>query len=103
MIVRTSAEVDVHHSVLRDEIRDPLHFAQEENFVGLAARFDEREILVTEHQQLLVRDRDERVDVLGELRETDVRTTRALTTFEEERLRDDADCERALLHARFAR
>ena len=70
-----------------------------EDLVGLAERVDERQIVVAEEQELLVRDGDERVDVLGELRQTELGAARALTAFEEEGLGDDAHGERALLAA----
>jgi hypothetical protein len=44
-----------------------------EDLVGLAEGVDEAELLVAEHEELLVRDRDERVDVLGEHGEADAR------------------------------
>ncbi len=79
---------------MRDEIADAFD-GLKENFVGLAARVDEREIVVAEKKKFLVWDRDERVDVLGELREPDLRAARALAAFEEKRFRHDADRERA--------
>ena len=88
-------EVDVDDAVLRDEVADALH-GLEEDLVGLAERVDEREIVVAEQQELLVRDRDERVDVLAERGEARFGAARALATFEEERLGHDADGEGAL-------
>ncbi len=87
-------EVHVDDAVLRDEIADALH-GLEEDLVGLAEGVDEREVLVAEHEELLVRDGDERVDLLGELGETELGATRPLTPLEEERLGHDADGERA--------
>jgi hypothetical protein len=51
---------------LRDEIADALD-CLEEDLVGLAKGVDEGEIFLAEHQKLLIRNRDERVDVLREL------------------------------------
>ena len=88
-------EVDVDDAVLRDEIADALD-GLEEDLVRLAEGVDEREVLVAEHEELLVRDRDQRVDVLAEHREAELGAARALPAFEEERLGHDADRERAL-------
>ena len=88
-------EVDVDDAVLGDEVADALD-GLVEDLVRFAARVDEREVLVAEEEELLVRDGDERVDLLGELRETGLGAAGALTTLEQERLRDDADREGAL-------
>jgi hypothetical protein len=56
-------------------------------------------VLVVEREELLVRDRDERVDVLGEHREADVGAARAALALEEEGLGHHADRERALSRA----
>ena len=57
-------EVDVDDAVLRDEIADALD-GLVEDLVRLAEGVDEGEVLVAEREELLVRDRDERVDVLA--------------------------------------
>ncbi len=88
-------EVDVDDAVQRDEVADALD-GLEQHLVGLAEGVDEGEVVVAEHQELLVRDRDERVDVLGELREAELGAARALPALEDEGLGHDADGERAL-------
>ena len=88
-------EVDVDDAVLRDEVADALDRLVED-LVRLAEGVDEREVVLAEHEELLVRDRDQRVDRLGELREAELGAARALPALEEERLGHDADRERAL-------
>ena len=89
-------EVDVDDPVEGDEVADPAD-GLVEDLVGLAARVDEGEVVVAEEDELLVRDRDERVDVLREEREAHLGAARALPAFEEKRLGDHADREGPLL------
>ena len=89
-------EVDVDDPVLRDEVTDALD-GLIEHLVGLAAGIDEGEVVVAEEQELLVGDRDECVDLLGEHRQADLGAACALASLEEEGLGDDADGQGPLL------
>ncbi len=87
-------EVDVDETVLGDEARDALDGVLE-HFVDDLERFRERRGLIDEREDLVVRDRDEGVDLAAELLERLFGVLAALEAFEAERLRDDRDREDA--------
>jgi hypothetical protein len=91
-------EVHVHETGDADQRRDPLR-RMEQNLIGLLERVLERDPLPDDGEQPLVRDDDHRVDVLAHLGDAQLGLTHALAPLEEERLRHDADAQRA----RFAR
>ena len=68
MTVFTSAKSTLTMPLWVIEIADALD-GLVEHFVGLAERFDEREVVPVERQELFVGNGDERVDVLGEERD----------------------------------
>jgi PAS domain S-box-containing protein len=87
-------EVDVHHALLGDEVADAFD-GLVEHFVGLAEAFDQGHVFVRDRQELLVRDRDQRVDLLGQHRETLVGDAHAALALEAEGLGHHTDGERA--------
>src|SRR5687767_7766949 len=87
-------EVEVDEAGHRDEIADALH-ALTQYIVDDTERVDHARALLHDLQQAIVRDRDQRVDLVDELRDPLLREKLALRAFERERLRDDGDGERA--------
>ena len=94
MIVLNVGEVAVDEAGVVDEVRDALNGVQE-NFVGLLERVEHRERRARDREQALVRDRDERVDVLAQPGHALLGMLHALLAFEHEGLGHDADGERA--------
>ena len=87
-------EVGVDEAGRGDQIGDPLH-ALQQHFVGHLERVQHRRALVAHLEQALVRDDDDRVDLLLQLRDPRLGLHRATTTFETERPGDDTDGQRA--------
>ena len=87
-------EVEVDQAGDRDQVGDPLNpLAQ--HVVGLAERLEDRRPALDDREQLLVRDHDQRVDVLAQARDALLRLTGPRAALEGERPGDDADGERA--------
>ncbi len=87
-------EVEVNHARHRDEIRDALD-ALAQDIIGDAERLHDGGALVDDLEQAVVRDRDDGIDVLLERRDAGLGAFAAQRALERERLRDDADGERA--------
>ena len=86
-------EVEVDEPGHRDEVADALD-ALAEDIVDDAERVDHRRALLRDLEQPVVRDRDERVDLVDELLDPLLGEQLALRAFERERARDDGDDER---------
>src|SRR5688500_17306776 len=87
-------EVEVDEARHGDEIADALH-ALPQHIVDDAERVDHARALLDDLQETVVRDRDQRVDLIDQIRDPLLREELALRTFERERLGDDGDGERA--------
>jgi hypothetical protein len=87
-------EVEVDQARDRDEVGDPLD-ALAQDVVRLAERVHDRGASLDHPEEPLVRDHDERVDDLAQTRDALVGLLHPLGALEGERLRDDADRERA--------
>ena len=96
MIVRTSAKSRLTRPGHGDQVGDPLH-ALAEDVVRHPERVDDRRLLLDDLEQAVVLDHDQRVDAVAEVLDPELGLLRALAALEDERLRDDADRERAEL------
>jgi hypothetical protein len=90
MIMRTSAK----SVLISPGVGDALH-ALEQDVVGHLERVQQRRLLVSDVEQPVVRDDDERVDLLADSLDAALGLHRAAAPFEAERTRDDGDRERA--------
>ena len=100
--VRTSAKSRLIRPGQRDEVGDALH-ALAQHVVGDAERLDHRGLLVEHREQAVVGHDDQRVDLGAERLDPGLGLVGALGPLEAERLRHDADGQRADLAARCAR
>src|SRR5215204_5322194 len=89
-------EVEVDQARQRDQVGDSLH-ALTQHVVGDAERLDHRRLLVEHRQQTVVRDDDQRVDLVRERLDPLLGGLRAARALEAERLGDDPDGQRAEL------
>ena len=89
-------EVEVDEACLDHQVGDAGD-ARVEHLVGHREGVGEGGLLVGEPEQVLVRDDDQRVDVLLQLLDAELGRLHAALAFEVERLGDDADGEDALL------
>ena len=89
-------EVEVHLAGDDDQVADPLH-GLPEDVVGQPERLPRRDVAVDEGVEPLVRDRDERVDVLAQLGDPVLGVAELPPPLEGEGLRDDRHDERARL------
>ena len=96
MTVRTSAKSTLIMPGSDDEIRNALNRA-EQHIVGGAERIEHRGLLSEHREQLLVRDGDQRVDVLLQFEDPLIRRRHAL--LEAERLGDDRNGENSISRA----
>ena len=87
-------EVEVDEAGDRDEVGDALD-ALAQDVVGFAERLEDRRAALDDAEQLLVRDHDQRVDLLAQALDAVLGLSRALRALEGEGARDDADGERA--------
>ena len=94
-------EIEIDQARHDHEIGDAAH-AGIEHLVGHLKRFGERRALIGDPEQVLVRDHDQRIDVLAQLLHAALGQMHAALAFEVERLGDDRDGEDAAL-ARGAR
>ena len=86
-------EVEVDEAGDRDQVGDALD-SLAQDVVGHPERVDDRGVLVDHLEQPVVLDHDQRVDVLAQVADTQLRLLGALAAFEGERPRDDADGDR---------
>ena len=84
------SEVKIDESRHGDEVGNALD-ALAQDIVGEAERIRDRGLLVDDLQQAVVRNRDDRVDVLLQLLDARLRLLLAQTSFKREGARDDAD------------
>ena len=89
-------EVEVDQAGDRDQVGDALH-ALAQDVVGHAEGVDDRRAALDDLDQPLVRDDDDRVDLLLQLGDAVLGAAGALGALEGERAGDHADGERALL------
>ena len=89
-------EVEVDEAGHRDEVGDALH-ALAQHVVGDLEGLDDRRAPLDDLQQPVVRDDDERVDLVAQALDAVRGLARAALALERERARDDADGERAEL------
>ena len=87
-------EVGVDEPGRRDEVGDALHTLQQ-HFVGHLERVQHRRALVAHLQQALVRDDDDRVDLLLQLLDAGLGLHGTAASFEAERTGHDTDRQRA--------
>ena len=88
------SKVEVDEARQGDEIRDALD-ALAQDIIGNAERLRDRRLLVDDLHETVVRDRDDRIDVLLEVLNAELRIAAALHALERERTRHDADRQRA--------
>src|SRR4029079_14518334 len=87
-------EIEVDEAFLDDQVDDAGN-ARVKHLIGKHERFREGRLLGRRPEQVLVRDDDQRVDVLADLGDAGLRDAHAPRTLEVERLRHDADGEDA--------
>ena len=96
MIVRTSAKSRLIRPGQRHQVGDALH-ALAQHVVGDAEGLDHRRVAIEHRQQPVVRDHDQRVDLLAERGDPGLSLVATARALELERTRDDADRQRAEL------
>ena len=96
MIVRTSAKSRLTRPGIGDQVGDPLD-ALAKYLVGHPEGVDDRRLLLDDLEQPVVRDDDQRVDLVAQLADAGLRLLGAPATLESERPRDDPDGQRAQL------
>ncbi len=93
MILRTSAKSRLIEPGDGDQVGDALH-ALTKNVVRHSEGLDDRRLTLDDRQQPVVRDHDDRVDLVAQRPDPVLRLIAALLTLERERPRDDTDRER---------